>query len=119
MPRPAGPKMTPAATNTSGAVKTVPSSRRETRPKTKTTVASTARSTTVGSRNVEPTRTKVIRQGRFFRRPFAVYVGGQHRQAGGYQRSDHADALEDAPGERVHYRSPATTHDHTVPTGHL
>jgi hypothetical protein len=44
--------MIPAMTNAIGAVRTVPSSRRETRPKAKTTLARTMRSTTAGSRDV-------------------------------------------------------------------
>jgi hypothetical protein len=47
--------------DTSGAVRIVPSSRRDTRPNAKIMAASTARSTTVGSRDVEPTRTKQVR----------------------------------------------------------
>ena len=51
-PSPAGPRTMPAKTNTMGAVRTVPSSLRETMPKANTTLASTMRSTTGGSRDV-------------------------------------------------------------------
>jgi hypothetical protein len=46
---PQGPSTKPATTNTIGAVRTVPSSRRETRPNANRTAASTVRSTTVFS----------------------------------------------------------------------
>src|SRR5215211_3869851 len=49
-PSPQGPSTKPAATNTIGAVRIVPSSRRETRPNAKTTLARTTKSTIAGSR---------------------------------------------------------------------
>ena len=55
-PSPAGPSTKPATTNTIGAVKTVPSSRRERRPKANTMAASTVRSTTVFSAGAEHSR---------------------------------------------------------------
>jgi hypothetical protein len=74
-PSPVGPRRTPAVTNAIGGVRIVLSSRRETGPKAKTTLASTASSTTVGFRNVEDYRTKEVQKGRLSPCLFAAHAG--------------------------------------------
>src|SRR3712207_6597980 len=97
---------TPAATNRSGAVRTVPSSRREMRPKANTTVASTTRSNTVSSDGVGDPRTVQTWQAYLSREDDHRHFSAQEASQSGGQRGENYGEEHRSPQHDCNRRHP-------------